>query len=82
METYRIIISVYLGVRARMNVHKDNKMKTTYFENMRNKEKFFCKNLKDIQKIDGVDYLRVFRIGTQRECLVKLDSLRKIPEIK
>jgi hypothetical protein len=49
---------------------------------MRNKEKFFCKNLKDIQKIDGVDYLRVFRIGTQRECLVKLDSLRKIPEIK
>ncbi len=65
-----------------MNVHKDNKMKTTYFENMRNKEKFFCKNLKDIQKIDGVDYLRVFRIGTQRECLVKLDSLRKIPEIK
>ena len=57
-------------------------MKTIYFENMRNKEKFFCKNLKDIQKIDGVDYLRVFRIGTQRECLVKLDSLRKIPEIK
>lgn len=65
-----------------MNVHKDNKMKTTYLENMRNKEKFFCKNLKDIQKIDGVDYLRVFRIGTQRECLVKLDSLRKISEIK
>ena len=57
-------------------------MKTVYFENMRNKEKFFCKNLKDIQKIDGVDYLRVFRMGTQRECLVKLDSLRKIPETK
>lgn len=57
-------------------------MKTVYFENMRNKEKFFCKNLKDIQKIDGVDYLRVFRMETQRECLVKLDSLRKIPEIK
>lgn len=57
-------------------------MKTVYFENMRNKEKFFCKNLKDIQKIDGVDYLRVFRMETQRECLVKLDSLRKISEIK
>jgi hypothetical protein len=57
-------------------------MKTIYFENMRNKEKFFCKNLKDIQKIDGVDYLRVFRMGTQRDCLVKLDILRKIPEQK
>ena len=57
-------------------------MKTTYFENVRNKEKFFCKNTKDIQQIDGVDYLRVFRMGPQRDCLVKLDSLRKIPEQK
>jgi hypothetical protein len=57
-------------------------MKTVYFENMRNKEKFFCKNLKDIQKIDGVDYLRVFRMESKRECLVKLDSLRKISETK
>ena len=38
--------------------------------------------MKDIQKIDGVDYLRVFRMGTQRDCLVKLDILRKIPETK
>ena len=58
------------------------KTKTVYFENIRNKEKFFCTNMKDIQKIDGVDYLRVFRMGTQRDCLVKLDSLRKIPETK
>ena len=57
-------------------------MKTVYFENIRNKEKFFCKNVKDIQKIDGVDYLHVYRLGTQRDCLVKLDSLRKIPEQK
>ena len=57
-------------------------MKTIYFENVRNREKFYCKNTKDIQKIDGVDYLRVFRMGTQRDCLVKLDSLRKVPEIK
>lgn len=28
-------------------------MKTTYFENMRNKEKFFSKDLNDIQMIDG-----------------------------
>jgi ribosomal protein L19E len=61
---------------------KKMKTKTVYFENIRNKEKFFCTNMKDIQKIDGVDYLRVFRMGTQRDCLVKLDSLRKIPETK
>jgi hypothetical protein len=57
-------------------------MKTIYFENLRNKEKFYCKNLKDIQLIDGVEYLRVFRLGTSRDCLVKKDSLRKVAEPK
>jgi hypothetical protein len=57
-------------------------MKTTYFENVRNGEKFYCKNIKDIQKIDGTEYLRVFRQGTQRDCLIKKDILRKISEPK
>ena len=57
-------------------------MKTIYFENIRNREKFYCKDLKDIQSIDGVEYLRVFRIGTQRDCLVKKESLKKIPTPK
>ena len=57
-------------------------MKTTYFENMRNKEKFFCKDLKNIQMIDGIEYLRVFRFDTKRECLVKKESLRKVAEPK
>lgn len=57
-------------------------MKTTYFENVRNKEQFYCKNTKDVQTIDGVEYLRVFRMGTQRDCLVKKESLRKVPEHK
>jgi hypothetical protein len=57
-------------------------MKTIYFENVRNKEQFYCKNLKDIQMIDGIEYLRVFRMGTQRDCLVKKESLRKVTEKK
>ena len=57
-------------------------MKTTYFENLRNREKFYCKDTKDIQLIDGVEYIRVSRLGTQRDCLVKKESLRKIPEPK
>ena len=49
---------------------------------MRNKEKFFCKDLKDIQMIDGIEYLKVFRFDTKRECLVKKESLRKVTEPK
>jgi len=57
-------------------------MKTLYFENIRNRERFYCKNIKDIHQIDGVDYLRVFRMGTQRDCLIKKDILKKIAEPK
>ena len=57
-------------------------MKTIYFENVRNKEKFYCTDTKDIQLIDGVEYLRVFRLGTQRDCLIKKDTLRKVAEPK
>ena len=57
-------------------------MKTFYFQNIRNREQFYCKNTKDIQLIDGVEYLRVFRLGTQREVLVKKESLQKVAEPK
>jgi hypothetical protein len=73
MEEYFIIVRIKI---------KENVMKTTYFENVRNREKFFCKNLKDIQMIDGIEYLKVFRFDTKRECLVKKESLRKIAEPK
>jgi hypothetical protein len=55
-------------------------MKTVVFENVVNKEKFQCHNTKDIQIIDGIEYLRVFKYGTQRDCLVKKDSLKKVVE--
>jgi hypothetical protein len=57
-------------------------MKKVFFENIVNKEKFFCSNLKDIRVIDGIEYIRVFKFGTQRDCLIKKDSLRKISEPK
>ena len=62
---------------------EENQMKTIYFENIRNStEKFFCNNTKDVRMIDGIEYLRVFRFDTKRECLVKKDSLRKVAEPK
>lgn len=57
-------------------------MKRVFFENMMNKEKFYCTDIKDVRVIDGIEYLRVFRMGTQRDCLVKKDSLKKVPESK
>ena len=53
-------------------------MKTVYFESYRNKEKFECHNLKDVRVIDGIEYLRVFKFGTQRDGLMRKDQLRKL----
>lgn len=53
-------------------------MKTVYFENIRNGEKFECHNVKDIRQIDGIDYIRVFKLGTQRDCLIRFDQLKKL----
>lgn len=53
-------------------------MKTIYFESYINRERFECHNLKDTQTIDGIEYLRVFKYGTQRDCLVRKDHLRKL----
>jgi hypothetical protein len=46
-------------------------MKQVYFENIVNKEKFYCTDIKDVRVIEGVEYIRVFKYGTQRDCLVK-----------
>lgn len=57
-------------------------MKTVYFENIRNHEKFECHNANDVRIIDGIEYLRVFKFGTQRECFVRKDQLRKLGKNK
>lgn len=53
-------------------------MKTIYFENIRNKEKFECHNVNDVRVIDGIEYLKVFKIGTNRDCLMRKDQLIKL----
>lgn len=61
-----------------MSIFKEKTMKTLTFENIYNKEKFTCPDVKDVRLIEGVEYLRVFKFGTQREVLVKKDSLKKV----
>lgn len=53
-------------------------MKQLVFENIINGEKYTCPAKSETRTIDGVDYLRVFKMGTTREVLVKKDSLRKL----
>lgn len=71
-----------MGVITPIPIFKEIIMKTFLFENLMNKEKFYCNNIKDVKTIDGIEYLRVFKFGTQRDCLIRKDSLKKIKEDK
>jgi len=55
-------------------------MKTITFQNIYNKEKFTgtFNSFKDVKIIDGVEYIRVFKFGTQREVFIRKDSVKKI----
>lgn len=58
-------------------------MKVVIFENQFNKtEKFYCDNLRNVQLIDGVEYLHVRRVENSRKFLIRKDSLRKLEEKK
>jgi hypothetical protein len=57
-------------------------MKSVTFENIFNRERFVCwtADLRSPEYIDGVEYLRVHRVGSDRTLLVKRDALRPVKE--
>jgi len=55
-------------------------MKQLVFENIINGEKYVCPAKSETRTIDGIDYIRVFKMGTNREVLVKKDTLRKVKQ--
>lgn len=55
-------------------------MKQITFENIFNHERFRCNDVRDIQIIDGVEYLKVNKIGNERVLLMRKDSLKKVVE--
>ncbi len=53
-------------------------MKSMTFENRFNRERFECDNVRDVEVIDGVEYLKVRKPNTQRQFLIRKDSLEKV----
>lgn len=53
-------------------------MKPVNLINRINNERFICENFREIEQIDGVEYLRVRRAGEQRWFLMRREVLEKI----
>ncbi len=57
---------------------KEILMKSITLKNKLNGEQFICDNTKDVEVIDGIEYLMVRRFGTDRRVLMKKDALEKV----
>ena len=57
-------------------------MKTITFKNKFNGERVVCKNLNEVQVIDGIDYLLVSRTIQDRKFLMRKDALERVKDIK
>lgn len=53
-------------------------MKQTTFENVYNKERFVSRGKRDTKFIDGIEYVKLIKEGTQREVFVRRDFLKKV----
>ena len=57
-------------------------MKPITFENRVSHERVICDDVRQVQIIDGVEFLQVRRQNEQRHFLMRKDSLQKIVEKK
>jgi len=53
-------------------------MKSMTFESKLNRDRYECDNVRDVEVIDGIEYLRVRKPNTQRQFLFRKDSLEKV----
>lgn len=53
-------------------------MKTITFENIYNKEKFVSLGRKDTKFIDGVEYVKLCKLGSKQEVFVRKDYLKRV----
>ena len=53
-------------------------MKQATFENVYNKERFVSRGKQDKKFIDGIEYVKLVKEGTQREVFVRRDFLKKV----
>jgi len=57
-------------------------MKSMTLKNKLNGEQFVCENIKEVQLIDGVEYIVVHRLNNDRNFLMRKDILEKDSSVK
>jgi len=68
-----------VGVRSSQGPPtKGNMMKTITLKNKFNGEKVVCKDIKEIQVIDGIEYILVSKTIQDRKFLMRKDALERV----
>ena len=57
-------------------------MKPVTFKNRMNSDKVICEDTRKVETIDGVEYLVVHKVDSQRPFLMRKDALERIQDKK
>ena len=60
--------------------NKETAMKTITLKNRFNGERVVCKDLKEVQLIDGIEYVLVSKTIQDRKFLMRKDALEKVKQ--
>lgn len=55
-------------------------MKSVTVKNKMNGEKFVCDDFRQVEVIDGIEYLLVRRFGTDRKFLMRKEALERVKD--
>jgi hypothetical protein len=58
--------------------NKENVMKAVTLKNKFNGERVVCKDIKEVQLIDGIEYILVSRTVQDRKFLMRKDALERV----
>lgn len=53
-------------------------MKQITFENIYNKERFIAQGKRETKFIDGIEYVKLYKEGTERPVFVRWDFLKRV----
>jgi hypothetical protein len=56
-------------------------VKSIIFENPVNHEQFVCDNIREVQTIDGIEYLEVHKKDSDRKFLFRKDVLKPVKSV-
>ena len=80
MDIITVFETVGRGSIPLRPANKETAMKAITFKNRFNNERVVCKDIREVQVIDGIEYLLVSKTIQDRKFLMRKDALERVKD--